>query len=85
MGNPAPALFLCAEEARYEDGRFVLPEEQEEQQEEAEDEEQQVQEPNSYRKISARIQARVITGLLALLEAIFKIINFLITLLSKIV
>ncbi|AOV95162.1 hypothetical protein AQV86_04545 [Nanohaloarchaea archaeon SG9] len=77
-------VFLFAEEARYEDGKFILPEKSEEEKEEAEDEEQ-IEEPNVFRRISASIQARIITGLFALLKAVFRAINFLLTLLSKLI
>lgn len=79
--------FLQAEgeEVRYESGGFVFPEEEEEDEEEEQEPEAEIDEPSYWRKLSAKIQARIVTGLLALLQLIFKIVNFLLTLLSRIV
>lgn len=84
MQVTVPRGFLLAEgEARYDQGEFILPEEEEEEIEE--DERKEFREPNTFRKFSAKVQARAVTGLLALLQAIFKVINYLLTVLSKIV
>lgn len=85
MDNPELRVSRRGE-ARYEEGRFVFPDEEEEEEEtEDREERKKFEEPSADRKRWAKIQARIVTGLLMLLQLIFKILNFLLTVLSKII
>ena len=78
-------IFLCSEEALYREGVFVLPEDRHGKSSETLAEYDDFKEPDLSEKLSAEIQARTVVGFLRFLEAIFKLVNFLVTVLSKIV